>query len=138
MPSKSLSDLEPIVKTKAQQFVAACALQGIDILIYCTYRSPEEQNGLYEQGRTTPGNIVTNARGGQSYHNFHCAFDWVPMVGGKPQWDNKALYLKAGIIAESVGLEWAGRWTGKLKETAHCQYTGGLSLRDMQLGKKVQ
>jgi len=137
MASRSLDDLNPIVREKAQLFVSTCALQGIDILIYCTYRSEEEQNVLYAQGRTTPGKIVTNARGGESFHNFHLAFDWVPVVGGKPQWSDTKLYLKAGIIAESVGLEWAGRWAGSLRETAHCQYTGGLKLAELRAGKKV-
>jgi len=138
MASRRISDLEPIVRKKAEAFEAACKAEGLDILIYCTYRSPEEQDELYAQGRTKPGNIVTNARGGQSFHNFRCAFDFVPLLAGKPQWGDKALYLKVGIVAESVGLEWAGRWTGKFKETAHCQFSNGLSLRDLQLGKKVQ
>ena len=128
MASRSLDDLTPAVKSMVQQFLAKCKAEGIDILIYCTYRSPEEQDALYAQGRTKPGPIVTNARGGYSWHNHRCAFDFVPMVGGKPQWNDKALYLKAGIIAESVGLEWAGRWTGKLRETAHCQFTGGKTI----------
>ena len=137
MASRSLDDLHPLAREKAQLFVSACAAAGIDILIYCTYRSPEEQDGLYAQGRTTPGKIVTNARGGESYHNWRLAFDWVPVVGGKPQWADKALYAKAGIIAESVGLEWAGRWTGSLRETAHCQLTGGLRIADLKAGRTL-
>jgi len=46
------------------------------------------------------------------------------------------LFTKCGEIAESVGLEWAGRWT-KFKEMAHCQYTGGLTLADFQAGKTL-
>lgn len=137
MASRSLDDLHPIVREKAQLFESACASQGIDILIYCTFRSGEEQNVLYAQGRTAPGKIVTNARAGESFHNWNLAFDWVPVVGGKPQWADTALYLKAGIIAESVGLEWAGRWKGSLRETAHCQYSGGLKIADLKAGKKV-
>ena len=105
MASRSLSDLNPIVKAKAEHFLAACKREGLDILIYCTYRSGAEQEVLYEQGRATPGKIVTNARAGQSWHNWRCAFDFVPLVAGKPAWNDKALYLKAGVIAESVGLE---------------------------------
>jgi len=30
-------------------------------------------------------------------------------------------YKMAGIIGERLGLRWAGRWTGDLKETAHFQ-----------------
>ena len=137
MASRSLDDLIPIAKKKAEQFLEECNKQGLDILIYCTLRSKEEQDGLYAQGRTKPGKIVTNARGGESFHNYGCAFDFVPMVAGKSAWDDTNLYRKAGVIAESVGLEWAGRWTGKLRETAHCQYTGGLTLSQLKSGSKV-
>ena len=138
MASRQLEDLHPIVRVKAEQFESKCAAAGVPVLIYCTHRSGVEQDELYAQGRTKPGAIVTNARAGESLHNWRCAFDFVPIVGGKPQWNDKALYLKAGIIAESVGLEWAGRWKGKLRETAHCQYTGGLSLKDLREGKVPQ
>ena len=137
MASRSLDDLLPVVKRKAEEFHKLCADQGVDILIYCTYRSEEEQDDLYAQGRTKPGRIVTNARGGESWHNHRCAFDFVPMVAGKPAWGDTNLYRKAGVIAESVGLEWAGRWTGKLRESAHCQYTGGLTLSQLKSGSKV-
>jgi peptidoglycan LD-endopeptidase CwlK len=40
------------------------------------FRSFEEQDRLYAQGRTTAGQIVTNARGGESMHNFGVAFDY--------------------------------------------------------------
>lgn len=136
MASRRLGDLHRCVADMAHAFETKCAEQGLTVLIYCTYRDNAEQDELYAQGRTKPGKIVTNARGGESFHNYRCAFDWVPVVGGKPQWDDKALYLKGGLIAESVGLEWAGRWTGKLKETAHCQYTGGATLADLRNGKR--
>lgn len=137
MASRSLDDLLPVVKRKAEEFRKLCADQGMDILIYCTLRTWEEQDGLYAQGRTKPGKIVTNARGGESFHNHRCAFDFVPMVAGKPAWGDTNLYRKAGVIAESVGLEWAGRWTGSLRETAHCQYTGGLTLAQLKAGGKI-
>lgn len=137
MSSRSLLDLVPPVRKKAEDFLSACKFAGIDVLIYCTYRSLEEQNELYKIGRSLPGKIVTNARGGQSWHNFHAAFDFVPILNGKPQWADKKLYAKCGAIAESVGLEWAGRWTGSLKETAHCQYRGGLTLAQARAGETI-
>lgn len=137
MASRSLDDLLPVVKRKAEEFRKLCADQGMDILIYCTLRTWEEQDGLYAQGRTKPGKIVTNARGGESFHNYGCAFDFVPLQAGKPAWSDTSLYRKAGVIAESVGLEWAGRWTGSLRETAHCQYTGGLTLAQLKAGGKI-
>jgi peptidoglycan L-alanyl-D-glutamate endopeptidase CwlK len=137
MSSRSLLDLVPPVRDRANKFLADCHTAGIDVLIYCTYRSPAEQNELYKIGRSLPGKIATNARGGQSWHNFHAAFDFVPMIGGKPQFNNKTLYAKCGAIAESVGLEWAGRWAGSLKETAHCQYRGGLTLAQASSGETI-
>jgi peptidoglycan L-alanyl-D-glutamate endopeptidase CwlK len=135
--SRNLSDLHPKVKTLCEQFISSCAKQNIDVIITSTYRDAECQTTLYNQGRTTPGKIVTNAKAGQSFHNWRVAFDFCPIVNGKCQWDNKALFTTCGIIAEELGLEWAGRWSGKMKETAHCQYTGGLTLQDFQSGKTL-
>lgn len=137
MASRSLSDLHPRVHELTLKWIDACKSAGIDVLVYCTYRSPEEQNELYAIGRSKPGKVVTNARAGDSFHQYRVAFDFVPLVAGKPAWDDKSLYAKTGSIAESFGFEWAGRWTGKLKETAHCQFTGGLSLNDFKSGKSI-
>lgn len=138
--SRDIDDLSPLVAKKCRDFIADCKAQGIDILITSTYRDNDSQNALYAQGRTTPGNKVTNAKAGQSYHNYRCAFDFVPMRHGKPVWGTKGvdgiLWERVGGIAERAGLEWAGRWT-RFKEMAHAQYTGGLTLADLQAGKAV-
>ena len=134
--SRNLSDLHPRVKTLCEQFIYSCAKQNIDVLITSTYRDAESQNALYAQGRTLPGKKVTNAKGGQSFHNWRVAFDFVPIVNGKAMWADTALFTKCGEIAESVGLEWAGRWK-TFKELAHCQFTDGLTLADFQAGKTI-
>jgi len=59
------------------------------------------------------------------------AFDFVPMVNGKPDWEDTPLFTKCGEIAESVGLEWAGRWV-HFKEMAHCQDAGGKTLAQLR------
>lgn len=132
--SRSLDELLPPVKAKAEAFMAACEAAGIDVLITSTYRDEESQAALYAQGRTTPGHIVTNAAPGKSFHNYRLAFDFVPVVNGKPQWEDIAMFTRCGEIAESVGLTWAGRWL-KFREQCHCQDAGGLSLADLQAGK---
>lgn len=134
--SRSLSDLHPKVATLCQAFIDACNAQGIDVIITSTYRDVESQNALYAQGRTTAGNKVTNAKGGESFHNYKVAFDFCPIVNGKAQWADTALFTKCGEIGESIGLTWAGRWTS-FKELAHLQYTNGLSLTDFQQGKTI-
>lgn len=134
--SRNISDLHPKVQSLCKRFIEMCKTNGIDVIITSTYRDFASQDALFAQGRTKPGKKVTNARAGQSYHNFRCAFDFVPIVNGKAMWNDTGLFTKCGEIAELVGLEWAGRWT-KFKEMAHCQYTGGLTLKDLQAGKKI-
>lgn len=134
--SRSLSDLNPKVAAMCSEFINRCKTQGIDVIITSTYRDAAAQDKLYAQGRTEPGKKVTNAKAGQSYHNWRVAFDFVPVVNGKAMWNDAVLFIKCGEIAESVGLEWAGRWK-KFNETAHCQYTGGLTLADFQAGKTL-
>jgi len=136
--SRKLEDLHPRVKAMADKFIVECDKAGIDVLIYSTYRDNEAQNALYAQGRTAKGVIVTNAKGGQSFHNYRVAFDFVPVINGKARWNDQDAYRTCGKIGEDIGFEWAGRWTGKLKETAHMQYTGGLSLADFQAGKTLK
>ena len=135
--SRSLSDLNPKVAAMCSEFINRCKAKGIDVIITSTYRDAESQTALYNQGRTTPGKIVTNAKAGQSFHNWRVAFDFVPIVNGKCQWDDKNLISTCGNIAEELNLEWAGRWSGKFKELLHCQYTNGLSLQDFQKGKTL-
>ena len=134
--SRKIEDLHPKVADLCKQFIEKCADDNIDVLITSTYRDNESQNTLYAQGRTTPGKKVTNAKAGQSYHNYKIAFDFCPVVGGKAQWNDTATFNKCGKIAESLGLEWAGNWK-TFKELAHCQYTGGLTLKDLQAGKTI-
>lgn len=134
--SRNIDDLHPYVAKLCHKFVKQCAAVEIDVIITSTYRDAESQAALFSQGRTVPGKIVTNAKPGQSFHNYRCAFDFCPIVNGKAQWDRPELFERCGVIAEGLGLIWAGRWT-TMKELAHCQYTGGLTLADLQSGKQL-
>lgn len=129
MASRSLLDLRDDVRLMAVAMEKECAKVGIDLLIYCTWRSKAEQAVEYAKGRTAPGKIVTNAKPGQSKHNAvnrrsepaSLAFDCVPIINGKAVWDSKnPIWQKVGEIGESVGLEWAGRWK-TFKEFPHFQ-----------------
>ena len=133
--SRDINDLDPRVASMCLALQDACRDAGIDLLITSTYRDNASQDALYAQGRTAPGKIVTNAKAGQSWHNYRLAFDMVPVVNGKAVWNDAATWERIGNLAESVGLEWAGRWK-KFKETAHCQWTGGLTLKELQAGRR--
>ena len=134
--SRSLDDLAPPAKQRALAFVEAAKAKGIDLLVTSTYRDSESQDALYAQGRSTPGNIVTRAKAGQSWHNWRCALDVVPLVNGKAIWDDQAIWKQVGEIGKSCGLEWAGDWK-TFKEFPHFQYTGGLTLAQLQQGAKI-
>lgn len=135
--SRKIEDLHPIVAAKCRAHIAACAAEGIDLLITSTYRDGAEQDRLYAIGRTTPGRKVTNARAGQSFHNYRLAYDIVPLRHGKPVWgttgEDGKLWERIGALGEAQDLEWAGRWS-RFREFAHFQYTGGRPLSYFQKG----
>jgi peptidoglycan L-alanyl-D-glutamate endopeptidase CwlK len=134
--SRSLVDLHPAVGMKARRHLQLCEEAGIDLLVTSTYRDNESQAELFAQGRTKPGRIVTKANAGESYHNFKCAYDVVPLRAGKPVWTTSGadakLWLKVGELGELAGLEWGGRW--KFKDMPHFQYTAGLTLAGLRAG----
>lgn len=135
--SRNLDDLLPCVKERAERFIAACKVSGIDLLVTSTYRDNESQNALYAQGRTAPGKIVTKAKGGESFHNYRCALDVVPIINGKPNWNSAdPVWAEVGRLGKLAGLEWAGDWK-TFKETAHFQYTGGKTLKQLQAGEQI-
>lgn len=134
--SRDPNELHPVVLELAKKFKQACLAESIDLLITSTYRDNESQNALYALGRTVAGKKVTNAKAGQSFHNYRVALDVVPLVNGKAIWNDTKLWNRIGSIGKSVGLEWAGDWIG-FKETAHFQFTGGLTLKDFQAGKTL-
>ena len=105
----NIATLQLWVQPVARQFITALRDRGIDARIISGTRSYDEQNALYAQGRTRPGQIVTKARAGYSNHNFGIAFDIGIFENGRylPQ---SPLYAQAGPIGKSFGLSWGGDW----------------------------
>ena len=122
MASRSLDDLRPEFRARVNLWLTQCALFDLEVLVYCTLRSMAEQDRLYAIGRTKPGKRVTNAKAGQSAHNFGLALDFVPMVGGKPQWSGRTLYNKAIDIA--IGYDIESLRDSRFPELAHLQMPG--------------
>jgi peptidoglycan L-alanyl-D-glutamate endopeptidase CwlK len=121
--SRNPDDLTPAMREKCLLFIQKCKEAGVDVIITSTYRDFESQDALYAQGRAKPGSKVTNARGGDSYHNYRIAFDFCPIVAGKAMWNDIKTFIKCGEIGEKLGLEYAGDWKS-FKEYAHLQEAG--------------
>lgn len=101
--------IHPDLQNKIDQFIAKAAEQGFNLRVTSGYRTPEEQQSLYEQGRSKPGPIVTQLQGLPICESDHCrgfAFDVVDRIKGyNIDWP------KLGQIAKSVGLKWGGDWS---------------------------
>lgn len=143
--SRKVDDLATPAKIRCLNWLwLVKAATGIDVLVVSTLRDNEAQDALYAQGRDGHGgHIVTNARGGESIHNYALAWDVVPLRNGKPVWGDmlpadRDLWLALGGISEACGISWSGRWTGSLRELGHFQFTGGLSLPDLKTGKRPE
>lgn len=117
--------LHPAIRSKARQFINAAEAAGISLLITSGFRSIEKQNELYNQGRTDEGKILTNAKGGQSYHNYGLAIDVVPIENGSVKY-NTTQWAKIGAIGKANGFEWGGDFKS-LVDKPHFQISFGKS-----------
>lgn len=115
MGSRDIHDLHPFMREKARVFLIKAAEASIALLVTRTYCSVEEQDELYAQGRTKPGKVVTNAKGGESAHNFRLAFDCVPIDDKKqPIWNAPdSVWQVLYAIADKVGLDAMGAKGGE-------------------------
>jgi len=127
--SASKTGLDPKFAQKLTLFEKKLAEHGIKVIMTNGCRSIAEQNKLYVKGRTAPGSIVTNARGGYSWHNFGLAADYAFVINGKVTWNGP--WDMFGRIAKECGLEWGGSWK-TLKDRPHVQLTGGRTLAQMR------
>ncbi len=104
--------LLPIAQKRARLFLQQCEATGFDVRIISGTRTFAEQNILYAQGRTTPGPIVTNARGGQSNHNFGIAWDigLFDEDGSYNQNDRDYITVAHHVLPLMNNIEWGGNW----------------------------
>lgn len=111
--SRDITLCHPQLQEKADKLVAECKKQGLIVKLGECFRSVAEQDALYAQGRTTKGNIVTNAKGSSysSMHQWGVAFDVIRNDGKGAYNDSDNWFSKVAKIGKSLGLEWGGDWT---------------------------
>ena len=110
--ARDINALHPKLQTLVERLKEKCNEQGLSIGVGECYRTVAEQDALYSKGRTTAGNIVTNAKGStySSMHQWHIAFDFYRNDGKGAYVNTDGFFNKVGKIGQSLGLEWGGSW----------------------------
>ncbi len=118
----NIATLLPAMQRKAREIMRIRPTQGFIVRVLSGTRTYAEQNGLFNQ---TPK--VTNARGGQSNHNFGIAIDvglFTPAgryLTGANRAEERAYTDFAASVKSSVdGIEWGGDWHS-FKDQPHYQ-----------------
>lgn len=134
-----INKLHPAIRERTVKFLAGAKEKQIDLRLTFGMRTFAEQQILFNQGRTTPGSIVTKARPGESFHNYGLAIDVIPflkseiIVGGKlvikykPDW-NTRLWPTISTLGKLNGFEWGGDWK-TIVDRPHFQYPVNTSYR---------
>jgi peptidoglycan L-alanyl-D-glutamate endopeptidase CwlK len=121
-----LSEVYPPLAYKIRELANTLAAENIEIRVTQGLRSWDVQNALYQQGRTTPGHVVTHAPPGHSWHNFGLAVDVAPFQAGLPDWNvSHPEWPRLVSIAEGLGLVSGSMWTPLPEcDWPHLQYVG--------------
>lgn len=143
--TKRLEGLLPVVHSAAIKLIERSHARNVPIIITQGLRTIEYQNELFAQGRTKPGPIVTNAKGGQSFHNYGVAIDFALLLpdGRSCSWDmtrdgngNKLKdWMEVVDEAKKLGFEWGGDWS-HFRDYPHLQMTFGFTINDYAAGKR--
>jgi peptidoglycan LD-endopeptidase CwlK len=112
-----MPELVNIIRNLADQL----AMEGIFIKVTQGLRTWDDQDKLYAIGRTLPGREVTNAQGGESWHNYGAAIDVVPLEGTIPDWDaSHPSWARIVALGEAQGLRSGISW----HDMPHFELTG--------------
>ena len=140
--------LHPSVRAEVKQLIEKAESgfpPSMAVRIVQGLRTIKEQNDLYAQGRTKPGSIVTNAKGGSSFHNYGLAIDFAILTDKDGNgsfedlsWDIKKDNDKDGIadwlevvkVFETAGWSWGGKWAS-IKDYPHLEKTFGYTWRQL-------
>lgn len=126
----ALAKLHPELARRVRAILALAKADGHTLQIVQGLRTFAEQDALFAKGRTKSGSIVTNARGGQSWHNYGLAVDFAPVINGKVTWDEKLFdWSLIGKYAKAVGLAWGGSWL-RFKDRPHVEMSFGISIKE--------
>lgn len=92
--------LEPITRQLVSDIIAAAKAQGINLMIFETYRSQARQKHLFDTGKSKLEKV--------GVHHYGLACDIVLDVHGNPSWDSDFAFL--GKLVHTHKMIWGGDW----------------------------
>lgn len=116
----SLSGVNGELAKACLYIINAVKNDGYLLIVAEGYRTPEQQDIYYAQGRTTPGPIITQLRGNQGKHTKGQAVDFDFVINGEQSNANGNPWNIIGRHAHEVGLSWGGDWSS-LKDYRHVE-----------------
>lgn len=132
MSNRNIADLNPRFQQMVKDLLVqgqAATTGGWKLFITDGLRTMQEQTDLYAQGRTKPGKIVTNAKAGQSAHNYGMAVDLAFQKNGALSYD-AALYRPVYDLARKLGFFLGADWTS-FKDYPHFELPNWEKEKDM-------
>jgi D-alanyl-D-alanine carboxypeptidase len=121
----------PRFADKIYKLSTLMAAEDLHITVAQGLRTVDEQDELYAKGRDSEGNVVdkakvvTNARGGNSWHNFGLAVDCYPadQAGGVDWNPQHPDWKRMEALGVSLGLTSGANWI-RIVDAPHFQLTG--------------
>ena len=109
-----IEQLAPTFRDRVGKWYAELLAKRIPVLVYCSVRTPKEQDELYAIGRSKKGTKVTNAKGTPVAQSFHCygrAIDAVPCAVSphrsyEAAWNDEVTYQLMRNCAEKYEMRW--------------------------------
>lgn len=133
---KKIATLHPLIRNAAETAINELHdVRKMNVRVTFGRRTFKEQDDLYAIGRTVQKDKpkVTNAKGGESMHNYALALDVVevsPQYGYGARYDETRWVIIAEVFKKH-GFEWGGSWK-TFKDKPHFQMTFGHTLAQLK------
>lgn len=131
-----IDKLHPIIRNEVKELYLTINYnlpKGVRLRIAQGLRTIKEQNDLYAIGRTVKGKIVTQSKGGKSYHNYGLAVDIVLLYDKDgngsfetASWNENKYWMQVINAFKKAGYAWGGDFRS-FKDSPHLEKTFGLS-----------
>jgi len=130
----SLDGLQPDFRDRATQWLQGMRDAGYNPVMHFGFRTPEEQQALYEKYLAGGNKAVAPT---SSYHTYGRAFDWVNQgAKGDLEWNNDKAYEFGQTLATKYGMRGIG--SGDNDHIQDANYKTWRDLPKAEYGRQTQ